>query len=183
MVEVRPCLPRDFAGILELQRLAHRDQVDPETRVREGYVSWRHNLPTLRLFNAPVPHTVAVNPARRVVGFALSMDPLHAATMPEAKGFVAIVEKICWPDRPLAEASYVCMGQIAIAPEHRGTGLFRRLYEAWFAAQAVRYGIGVTEIAEANTRSRKAHEALGWEEIARHHDGQQTWIIVGKELK
>ncbi len=182
MIEVIACRPQDFAGILAVQLAAHRDVVDAETKAREGFVSWRHDRATLEAFNEPVPHTVAIDETGRVVGFALSMDPKHAALMPESRDFVGSVAKLLWNGRPVGDYKFVCMGQIAIAAEHRGKGLFRRLYEAWFKVQAQYYELGITEIAAANTRSRNAHEALGWTAFATHWDGDQEWIVVGKDL-
>ncbi len=183
MIEIVPCHPAHLAGILELQALVHKASVSAATAREQGYVSWRHTLDALAIFNAPVPHTIGLSEDGRVVAYALSMDPRHRRLMPEAEGFVAIVEQQQWEGTPVGKTQYVCMGQVAVAEAHRGTGLFRRLYEAWFAAQAQHYELGVTEIAVANHRSRSAHAALGWVEMGRHHDGQQEWIVVGRGLR
>lgn len=183
MVDVIPCTPEHFAGILELQRQVHRANVSPDLAREQGFVSWLHTVESLSTFNAPVPHTVAVDEGGRVVAYALSMDPGHRSLMPEAEGFVTVVEQQEWRGTPVGKTDYVCMGQVAVAGPYRGTGLFRRLYEAWFEAEAEQYVLGVTEIAASNTRSWNAHSALGWEAIGRHHDGTQEWIVVGQALR
>ncbi len=182
MIDILPCRPEHIAGILDLQARVHRANVSAEVAREQGYVSWRHTAAVLREFCSPVPHTIAVDRAGAVVAYALSMDPRLASAMPTAAGFVEVVAPMLWRGTPVGKTDYVCMGQVAVAAAHRGTGLFRRLYEAWYAAEAEHYGLAVTEIAEANQRSRKAHAALGWEEIGRHNDGAQEWIVVGREL-
>ena len=183
MIAVGSCLPAHYSGILELQRLVHRDAVDAETAALRGFVSWRHTFSSLRIFNAPVPHTVAIDGGGRLVGYALSMDPQQRWALPAAKEFVDALEQYEWEGAAFAKSNYVCMGQIAIHPDCRGGGLFRRLYEHWFAAQAARYDLAVTEIAVNNSKSLAAHAALGWREATKHHDGQQAWIVVAKRLR
>ena len=85
MLTFRPATEPDLTGILELQAAVHRHSVDAATAAREGYVSWRHDLPTLRRFNEPVAHSVGVDEDGVVRAYALSMDPGHADAMPEAR--------------------------------------------------------------------------------------------------
>ena len=181
-VEYRAATDDDIAGILALQSAVHRANVDEVTAAREGFVSWRHTSEILRRMNGPVPHTVALDGAGSVVGYALSMDPRYRTLMPEADAFVHTVGQLSWRGSPINGLRFLCMGQIAVARAFRGRGAFRGLYAAWFDAMTPHYDLGVTEIAVANARSMAAHAAVGWEEIGRHVDASGiTWSVVAKD--
>ena len=184
MLIIRAAVDTDLSGVLALQARVHRDNVDELTASTEGFVSWRHDLETLRRFNSPVPHTVAVDRGNIVQAYALSMDLAHANAMPEARSLIEKLAEQRYRGRVITDYDYVCMGQVAIARPFRGRGVFTRLYAAWQARQAAVYELAVTEIALANGRSRAAHAREGWVTVGANVDASGVdWIIVAKPLR
>lgn len=182
MIHLQNCEPQHLEGILALQRRTHRASVTDEVAAKEGYVLWLHSLEMLRAINQPIPHVIALDEAGIVCAYALSMPPSHRNILPEAIAFFTTIELQRWQGQPIGEYRYTGMGQVAIAPEHRGTGLFRQIYERWYEVQAQLYELAVTEIAPSNLRSLAAHKALGWQEVGRQQDGDQEWIMCARNL-
>ncbi len=182
MVRTRPAAEEDLPQILLLQSSAHRAAVSAVVAAEEGFVSWRHDLQTLRILNEPIPHTVAVDEAGLVVGYALSTSPEHRDALPAATQIFAVIETLPWNNTPLAEQFYTLMGQVCVAPAWRGKGLFRQMYGTWFRAQAARFEVAVTVISRENTRSLSAHGAIGWQPIGNNFAGNKNWAIVARAI-
>ena len=175
---MRPATPADLPAVLALQRTQLRGALSD---YGEGFLTVAHTLDQLAALNAPVPHTVAFGEGE-LLGYALSMSPEHRDLIPVLEPLFAELERRTWRDRPIAEVTYTVVGQVFVAPAARGRGVFRSLYAAWCRAQATRFALGLTEIDAANAHSLAAHAAVGFEEIGRHRQGGQHWVLVGREL-
>mgnify|MGYP000294817886 CR=1 FL=1 len=57
------------------------------------------------------------------------------------------------------------MGQICIAKEYRGSGVFRGLYQNMQRFIKGSYEAIITEVDIRNTRSMNAHKAIGFKEL------------------
>jgi RimJ/RimL family protein N-acetyltransferase len=74
------------------------------------------------------------------------------------------------------------MGQICIAPEHRGRGIFDALYAGHRRHFADAYDLLVTEVATRNGRSLRAHLRVGFEEVLRYRDDVDEWVLIALPL-
>lgn len=175
---VRPATPSDFAAVLALQRSQLRGVLDDHG---EGFLTVSHTPEQLSTLNSPVPHTVAFGEGN-LLGYALGMSLEHRDLIPVLEPLFTQLDRHTWRGRRIAELDYTVVGQVCVAPATRGRGVFRALYAAWCRAQAERFALGVTEIDASNVRSLAAHAAIGFEEIGRHRQGGQQWVLVGREL-
>jgi RimJ/RimL family protein N-acetyltransferase len=70
------------------------------------------------------------------------------------------------------------MGQVCVAREFRGQGVFDLMYRAHREHLRARYDRSVTEIAVRNVRSMRAHARVGFRVIDRYRDETDDWAIV-----
>jgi L-amino acid N-acyltransferase YncA len=173
----------DLEGIMALQRANLEAALGPEAAAREGFVTLVHTREVLAAMHALCPSIVAKVGAE-VVAYALVMPV-------ECRAFVPLLEpmfaklaslELASGDGPGPSSFYV-MGQICIAPSHRGTGLFDALYAAHRTHFADRWELCVTDVATRNTRSLRAHERVGFERLATYTDATDTWALIGWWLR
>jgi len=158
--------------ILELQRENLAERLSPAEAAEQGFVTVRHDLGLLERIAGPHGHVVAMD-GDRVVGYALVMLKEFASAVPILVPMFERIERL-----PIGGRPYFVMGQVCVAKERRGQGLFRSLYEELRRHMRGAYDIVVTEVAARNTRSLRAHEKVGFRPVLRYEDGGETWEIV-----
>jgi L-amino acid N-acyltransferase YncA len=163
---------RDLEGILALQNECREPTPD-------GFVTVAHTLDVLRAMQALAPSIVARDAGGRVVGYALAMPIETRALIPILEPMFRMIETlpalaICGGPR----ARWYVMGQIAIAPAHRGTGLFARLYDEHRARYRAAFDAIVTEVSTSNARSLRAHARVGFKTIAVYRDATDEWALM-----
>jgi hypothetical protein len=77
------------------------------------------------------------------------------------------------------------MGQICVAEGYRGTGIFDGLYRTLANTYRSVYDFTVTEVAERNTRSRRAHGRVGFRSLYSYSDSVagEVWHVIVLEFK
>ncbi len=72
------------------------------------------------------------------------------------------------------------MGQICVAEGYRGTGIFDGLYRTLTNTYRGRYDFTVTEVAQRNTRSLRAHERIGFRTLHTYSDATagEIWRVI-----
>jgi hypothetical protein len=160
----------DFGALLALQRKNHRDAVTPEEARTQGFVTVVHTEETLRAMNALLPSIVCRHDGD-VIGYALSMAPACRALIPILAPMFAVLDAL-----PLGR--FYVMGQICVAQEHRGRGVFDLLYREHRARFRGDYDRVVTEIATRNVRSMRAHGRVGFRTVHQYRDAVDEWAIV-----
>lgn len=152
-------------GILELQRSSR-------TPTNDGFVTVQHTLAILQAMHALAPSVVATDPSGKVVGYAVMMPPQTRALIPVLEPMFVRLEQLALPER------WYVMGQIAVAPSHRGTGLFDALYAEHRARYSDRFDAVVTEVATRNGRSMRAHQRVGFQTLEVFSDATDEWAVV-----
>lgn len=165
----------DLEGILALQRECREPTPD-------GFVTVIHTLDILRAMQSLVPSIVARDANARIVGYALVMPK-------EASSLIPILEPMFEKIASLPEseicgrpgARWYVMGQIAVAPAHRASGLFTRLYDEHRARNRGAFDAVVTEVSTRNTRSLRAHLRVGFRTISVYRDATDEWALLAWE--
>jgi len=172
----------DLRGILALQSANLPHALTPAERAGQGFVTLTHDLALLREMNAPWPHVIAKR-GSEVVGYALVTLPSFRARLPLLEPMFTRLEQLAWRGRPLAELRHYVMGQVCVAHEHRGRGLFERLYDGHRRQMGQAFELCVTEVASANPRSLRAHAKVGFVELDVHEaEPGSSWAILALEL-
>lgn len=178
----------DLDGIMALQRANLETTVGPERAARDGFVTVVHTRGALEAMHALCPSTVA-KLGDAVVAYALVMPLECRAFVPILEPMFALLATLelapnaTSAPRPIADVATYVMGQICIAPTHRGTGLFDALYAAHRTHYAARWELCVTDVATRNTRSLRAHERVGFQRLATYADATDTWALLGWWLR
>ncbi|MAU26447.1 MAG: GNAT family N-acetyltransferase [Muricauda sp.] len=162
----------ELRQILHLQSCNLPENLAPEEKTREGFVTVKHNLELLRQMNAVCPHTLAVH-NDKVIGYALSMHPSFGDTIPILKPMFAEIKK-----NGCRKNDFIVMGQICIEKAYRGQGIFRGLYQNMKAFLFPNFTKIITEVDAKNVRSLNAHLAIGFKEIHRYKDGCREWMLI-----
>lgn len=169
MTDIGLATERDLEGILELQRTSREVTAD-------GFVTVAHTIEILRAMHALAPSIVARD-SRVVVGYALVMLREVRAQIPILEPMFQIIERLVPP-----EARWYVMGQVAVAPSHRGTGVFDAMYAEHRARYRDRFDRVITEVATRNTRSIRAHERVGFTTLATYRDATDEWALIELRL-
>ncbi len=182
---IQTCLVTDrseLEQILQLQAANLRDCVTPEQAAQEGFVTVAHTLDVLEKMHALAPSVIAKD-GDRVAGYALVMPVEARAFVPILEPMFQLFEALSWRGRPLHEHAYYVMGQICVAGEYRGQGVFDALYREHRASYASRFDCTVTEVATRNTRSMRAHARVGFETLKTFRDATDEWAVMALPLR
>ncbi len=162
----------DLNQILALQQKNRPGSISSEERKKEGFVTVAHTFGILKAMNDVCPHIV-VKSDGTLISYALCMHPKFAA---EIEVLLPMFEEIN-AIHPKIE-SYIVMGQICIAKAFRGQGIFRQLYQTMQGAVQPEFELIITEVDAKNTRSLRAHYAVGFEELKTYRFGDQDWKLI-----
>ncbi len=159
--------------ILDLQRNNLPENLSPAEIMDEGFVTVRHNLLLLEQMNNVCGHIIAME-RDILAGYALCMHPDFADAIPVLQPMFAELKHILEPNTQL-----MVMGQVCVAKPYRGRGVFRGLYTSMQQYLQKDYNWIITEVDVTNTRSLKAHAAIGFKNLSAYHSGGQDWEIIG----
>jgi hypothetical protein len=145
--------------------------------LREGFVTVHHTLEILQKMHAMRP-SVIVRDGSDLAGYALTMPIGCRDFLPVLVPMFELFDSLSCRGRPLREHRFYVMGQICVAKEHRGSGVFETLYRGHAELHGSEHDLVVTEISGKNARSARAHAKIGFFEIGRHRDSTDDWSVV-----
>jgi GNAT superfamily N-acetyltransferase len=169
----------DLKSILVLQTINLPGSISAEEALEQGFVTVVHDLDLLREMNSPYPHTIAKE-SDQVIGYTLSMTVNFTARIPVLIPFMERLQQMEWAGHSVTDVQYVLMGQVCVARDYRGQGVFKGLYRKMQEQMAPHFELIITEISERNPRSLWAHKKVGFVEMTRYQapDGER-WVVVG----
>lgn len=176
--------PKEVMQILDLQAKNHVSTVSPAVAQEQGFVTVKHNPEVLQRMNKVAPSIIAKD-GDHVVGYALVMPRSFAAEIPILQPMFDLLDTLSWRGKALREnPRWFVMGQICVAEGYRGMGVFDGMYQKMKDVCRQDYDFVITEIAERNTRSIRAHERVGFETLHTFSDdiAKEDWRVVVLEL-
>lgn len=176
--------PAEVRQIHDLQAHNLPLSLSAETIASQGFVTVRHDPATLQRMNEAAPAVIA-KADEHVVGYALVMPREFAEEVPVLRPMFAMLDGLSWNNVPLRDnPRWFVMGQVCVAAGYRGTGIFDRLYVHMKDIYRSRYDFMVTEVAERNTRSMRAHERVGFQVLHTYPDETtgEVWRVIVLEL-
>lgn len=163
----------DLNQILALQQKNLLGSMSSEEKKKEGFVTVSHTFDMLRAMNDTCPHVIAKSDDA-VIGYALCMHPKFSDDIevlrPMFEKIKAIHPKI---------KNYITMGQICVDKTYRGQGVFRQLYLTMQKAVEPEFELIITEVDAENTRSLRAHYAVGFKEVTTYTSDGREWKLIG----
>lgn len=169
----------ELRQILELQEKNHFGSAGKDAK--DGFVTVKHTLELLTDMNNAAPHVIAKQ-GDKVIGYALVMLPSFGNRIPVLYSLFEMLSGILYNGKKLSEYKYYVMGQVCVAEEARGTGVFDMLYQKHKEFYSGEYELCVTEVSVRNLRSIRAHERAGFKSIHRYTDENDEWDIIALEL-
>lgn len=177
---ITPCLVSTTNELLQIIALQQKNlirSVDLPERKEQGFLTIEHSLATLEKMHALAP-SVIIKDNDKVVAYALTELVECRSFVPGLEPMFAVIETLHWKGKPVPDYSYYTMGQICVAKEYRGQGLFEKLYHYHKEIYQSRFDLFITEISTSNHRSLRAHEKLGFKTVQVHKDHLDEWALV-----
>jgi hypothetical protein len=172
--------PQDVERILALQAANLREHVDAATAASEGFTSVRHDPAVLQAMNRAHPSAIA-RAGEELAGYCLMMPQGFREQVPILQPMFALLDQLHWRGRPLAgDPRWFVMGQVCVARDFRGMGVFDGLYRRLRETYAPQFDFTVTEISQRNPRSLRAHRRVGFETLHVYRDAaaDEVWEVV-----
>jgi L-amino acid N-acyltransferase YncA len=171
MIELATTIP-DLEQILALQRLNHSDVVHGEQRSSQGFVTMQYNVAELQAMAGRYQHVVA-KAGGVVAGYCLVMLRETRAAFPFLMPIFDTMDAV----PGMQGHSYFVMGQVCVAESLRGSGAFAAMYGGMREQMRGHFDQIATDISIHNPRSLRAHEKVGFREIARSGP-DKDWVVV-----
>jgi predicted GNAT superfamily acetyltransferase len=165
--------------ILALQQQNLAVNLTPEQIQTQGFVTLVHNLPLLQKMHRQAPSIIAKD-GNLLAGYCLAMTRELKQDIPLLIPMFEMVDTLNFQDVPLAEASYIVVGQVCVAAPYRGTGVLEGMYQVYKNTYQNQYSFAITEVAHRNKRSLQAHKKAGFQTLHSYlsPDDNQIWEIV-----
>lgn len=174
---------QDVRQILELQAANLPSAISTETAHSQGFVTVRHEPEVLLRMNRAYPSVIAKD-GERLAGYCLVMLREFGPEVPVLAPMFDLLDTLSWRGRPLRDGGWFVMGQVCVAEGYRGQGVFDGMYAKLREVCRADFDFVVTEIAERNTRSLRAHERVGFETFHVYPDATtgEVWYVVALDL-
>ncbi|MER3375564.1 MAG: GNAT family N-acetyltransferase [Allomuricauda sp.] len=163
---------QELEQILLLQQENLVNSLSCEDREKEGFLTVEHSMEILKAMNERCGHIIAVENGD-VIGYALCMHPAFSDSIEVLQPMFIEINKVVE-----GKANYMVMGQICVAKNYRGKGIFRNLYLTMKNRLPEGFDTIITEVDGKNKRSLAAHAAVGFKTLKVYTDGGREWHLI-----
>jgi ribosomal protein S18 acetylase RimI-like enzyme len=168
---------KELQQILNLQQQNLRGVNTEMEEKEQGFVTVTHSIEILQQMHRIEP-SIIVKDNEELAGYALVMPKECSTIVPELFPLFAGLEILEYKGKPLNHYHFYVMGQICVATQYRGKGVFDLLYKKHREALQHKYDFVITEVATRNTRSMRAHERVGFKHLHTHRDELDEWAVI-----
>jgi len=169
--------PSELEGIKKLQEENLKKNLTAEQAELEGFVTADYSIDFLQQLHGENPSVIAKD-KERVVGYALVALPAARHQHALLADLFDAIDTIEYDNQLLRNSKYVVVGQLCIARGYRGTGLLQKMYQYYKESLMMEFDYCITDVAENNPRSLKAHQKSGFQIIATLKYGGLDWNII-----
>lgn len=167
----------EIEGIRLLQKENLKKLISAEQAAQEGFVTAEYSFEFLKFMNEASPSIIAKE-GNKVVGYALVALQSTYGWHPLLDSLFDEVNKLSYNNILLKNTNYVLVGQLCVSKNYRGQGLVQKMYGYFKLALHKKYTYCITDVAQDNPRSIKAHLKTGFEIIHSIGYGGAPWNIV-----
>ena len=169
---------QDLVQILELQKKNLAPSLSQEEIDQQGFVTVHHSFEGLKKMNG-YEQSVIAKENDMVVAYLLAMTPQSKYDIPILGPMFEVFNQVIYKGKKISEFHYLVVGQVCVAKEFRGKGILDECYGEYKKRFDKKYEFAITEIAQNNVRSMKAHERIGFKTIHQYRESNAThWNIV-----
>ena len=168
---------KELIGLKQLQTNNLRRIIGEEEAMKEGFVTSEYELSLLQKMHNIHP-SIIVKEDEEVVGYTIVTNKEVFGEHPELDHLFDTLDATEYNGVLLKEVNYILIGQVCVAKSHRGQGWVPKMYEYYKELHAKVYPYLVTDISQANKRSVRMHEKIGFETIGVIEQVGTGWNIV-----
>lgn len=168
---------QDLREIIALQTINLPKNISAEEAQKQGFVTVVHDFEMLKKMNDDEAHIIAKLDGK-VVGYCLAMTQKFKSDIPVLVPMFDKMDEQMYKGKFIRDYNYITCGQVCVAKEARGQGVFDQMYQHFQAIYASKYDLLLTEIATINQRSIRAHYRVGFKNLLRYVPDGEEWEIV-----
>lgn len=167
----------DLIGIQELQKANLKRIIGEAEATKEGFVTAEYSLDLLKSMHGSGASIIAKD-GDTVVGYALVTTKEIYGQHDLLDYIFNALNKLNFEGKHLKETPYVLVGQLCVGKGYRGIGLVQKMYNYFKDCYHTQFDYLITDVADNNPRSLKAHLKSGFQVIhSIDYDGAK-WDIV-----
>ena len=167
----------ELEGIQALQQQNLRKNLTEIEAEEQGFLMAEYNIDFLQKMHDAAPSVIAVSEGK-VVGYSLVALKTIRDEHPLLADLFNTIDRIEFQSQDLGKSNYVVVGQLCVGKGFRGIGLVDRMYHYYKDSYAREYEYLITDVAQANQRSLKAHKKTGFQVIDQLSFEGISWDIV-----
>jgi ribosomal protein S18 acetylase RimI-like enzyme len=167
----------ELEAIRNLQQLNLKENISPTEAEDQGFLTASYSMEFLTQMHESSPAIVAKE-GDTIAGYALVAVQSVRQHHDLIAGLFDAIDALPFDGKPMAELKYVVVGQLCVAKEYRGMGLVQKMYNHFRDCLQDSYDYCATDVAQANTRSLKAHKKTGFQVAGTLTYGGVPWDIV-----
>ena len=168
---------QELIGLKQLQTNNLRRLIGEEEAMREGFVTSEYSLELLLKMHVVYP-SIIVKEGDEVVAYTIVTNKAVYGEHPEVDHLFNTLDATLYHEKLLKEVPYILVGQVCVGKSHRGQGWVPKMYEFYKSIHSKNYTYLVTDISQANKRSIRMHQKVGFETIGVIEQVGTGWDIV-----
>jgi ribosomal protein S18 acetylase RimI-like enzyme len=168
---------QELIGLKLLQTNNLRRLVGEAEAMKEGFVTSEYSLELLKKMHEIYP-SIIVKEGDEVVGYTIVTNKAVFGEHPELDHLFNTLDATKYNNVFLKAYPYILIGQVCVGKSHRGQGWVPKMYDFYKSNHAKNYKYLVTDISQANKRSIRMHEKIGFEIIGVIEQVGTGWDIV-----
>ena len=167
----------ELEGIKKLQEENLQANVGIHEAAKEGFVSAVYSIEFLKTMHDVSPSVIAKD-EEKVVGYALVATKEISDQHDLLAYLFNTIDTLVYKNFSLKDSKYVVVGQLCVAKNYRGKGIVQEMYQYYKKKLQSQYDYCLTDIAQSNPRSLKAHLKTDFKIISTLIFGGVGWDIV-----
>jgi ribosomal protein S18 acetylase RimI-like enzyme len=178
MVEiVRVSNEKELEAIRLLQRENLRVLIGEEEAGKEGFLTAEYTMKTLQQMHQLAPSIIAKD-GDKIAGYVIVTTKESYGQHPLLDSLFDSIDALSFNGASLKDVNYILIGQLCVAKAYRGMGLVQKMYAYYQNCLSKEYQYLITDVAQENPRSIKAHLKTGFQIIDTLNYGGIGWDIV-----
>lgn len=168
---------KELQGIRQLQEDNLKKNLSANEAEKEGFVSAEYTLDFLQQMHHACPSIIAKD-GDTIAGYALVAVQTIKHHHSLLEDLFNVIDATLYKGVTLKNTRYVVVGQLCIAKNYRGIGLVKKLYDFYKAELCNQFDYAITDVAQNNPRSLKAHQKAGFEVVETLSYGGIDWFVI-----
>ncbi len=178
MIEIfRVTNDAELEGIRLLQRENLRKLIGETEAGKEGFLTAEYSMETLQQMHQFQPSIIAKD-GDKIAGYVIVTTKDSYGQHPLLDSLFDSIDALNYKDDSLKDIKYILVGQLCVGKAYRSIGLVQKMYTYYQECLSKEFKYLITDVAQENPRSIKAHLKTGFNIIHTIEYGGIGWDIV-----